>query len=125
MIPSSLQVRYALDHAQILAAVGRGDTRVWMTGEARDVHFVNDGLVIRPIQRPIPFPVVGTEIRHDALHGSRGIVSRTARGTAAIARPDRNTFAIGIDQDLLPIEDDVLSTAHMDRRPCIHRVGLA
>src|SRR5262249_51423035 len=99
-----LQIRNLVDQpcerpAPLVADAGAG-----MTREAAHVHLVDDGLRRWPLQWRIALPVVGRHVEHDALHRRAGIVARAARIGWSVTLWNRDSAAVGIEENLGRIE---------------------
>ena len=55
-------------------------------------------------KRCIAFPIVGGRIDHHALHGGAAVVAGSAGGGATVAIRNDHAAAIGIEENLGPIE---------------------
>ena len=66
-----------------------------MAGEAPNVQFIDHEIAERPAKGFILFPVILTAVDHDASHGHRLVVVRSAGGFAIVKmRADRATVRI-------------------------------
>ena len=102
--PEIAEIRNLLDEPGKRAARFLGHAGARMAGEPTDVHLVHDRVRRGPSQRGVAFPVVRAAIHHHTLHRRGGVVARSLRRLAAVARRHDHTAAVGIEQDLGRIE---------------------
>src|SRR5438876_6336172 len=81
-----------------------------MAGETAHVHFVYNCPRRRPVERCVSFPIVGTWIRHHALHRRRYIVTFVSGCVATVVLWNNGTASIRVDENFGRIE------AHSTRR---------
>jgi hypothetical protein len=96
-----LEIRDFLDHSGERAGLLDAGTR--RAREAADVHFVDDGLVERPLERPVAFPVVVRGIDESAAH-RRGQVVVGTHGIGALPEALGNAPRIWADEHFVRIE---------------------
>ena len=101
-----LEVGDLLDQPGIRAALPGRHPGAFVAGEAAHVELVDHGLGERALERLVPFPVVAAAVggRHHALHGRGRVVAGTAGGLAVVTFGHRHRQAVGVEQQLLPVE---------------------
>ena len=101
-----LEVRDLLDQPGIGAALPGRHAGAVVAGEAPHVELVDHGLGEGALERLVPFPVVAPAVggRHHALHRHGRVVPGPAGGPAVVAFGDRHRQAVGVEEQLLPVE---------------------
>jgi hypothetical protein len=112
-----LQVGDPLDHPRVGPPPGCADARAGMPREAGDVHLVDYRGAERPVERGVPFPVVGFGVPDDAPHGDPGVVAGTARRAAVVPIGHHDPAPVGIEQQLRGIEAEPARRVKGARRP--------
>ena len=74
-----------------------------MPREAADVHLIDDCFRKRVIGRTVTFPVIGAEVRDDALHRLRSVVSRTTGWGAVVAVGDHQSPTVGVEEHFVRV----------------------
>src|SRR5271170_8441 len=75
-----------------------------MAGKTSNVHFIDDRLSEKTVDRLVFLPIKEREICYDTLHRSRSIITGDTGCGPAVIVSNRNSFAVRIDQDFLRIE---------------------
>ena len=74
-----------------------------MTGEAGDVHLVNNQVLYWPAERLVALPVVVVKVDDDAAHGGRQIVSRPD-GIVPVEKRLGVAWGVWVNEHLIAVE---------------------
>jgi hypothetical protein len=74
-----------------------------VSGEAADVHLVDDQVLHRPVERPVALPVVVVNVDDDTAHGGCQVVGGPD-GIVAVEECLGITHGVGVNQYLIAVE---------------------